>query len=799
MLYVHLAIAWILMLIMGPAAAATTVHVGMLAVRPPADVERRWQPFVEHLNQKVPDFRFELRALGYADLEDAIARRTVDFVLTNPAHYVLMTYRNGLSSPLATLVARENGLALAKFGGVIFTRADRADLTSLESLRDRAVAAVSKGSLGGYQAQAMELLDHGMRIPEDIRLLETDMPQDRVVRAVLDGRADAGFVRTGVLEDMASEGKVDLARLKVLARKQATGFPLLLSTRLYPEWSFAAMRDVDEDVARQVAAALLALPHEGDLARKLDIHGFTIPTGYESVRATLEALRLPPFEAAPRFTLEDIWDRYRWQLAGGIALAMVIALLAAALVVLNRRLDKERGRIEQAAEEWRGLLTALGEGIYGVDGEGRCTFINPAALTMLGFSADEVVGRNQHELFHHHREDGATYPGPECPIFLTLQDRKTRIVDDWFWRKDGSGFPVTLTTAPMGEGGRQGGAVVVFRDLSERRQLERQLRKEATTDPLTGVANRRLFLERMHMELERFRRFAEPTVLLMADLDHFKRINDTYGHAAGDAVLRHFASLAGRSLRRIDLVGRLGGEEFGILLPGASASSAMHFAERFRRQVAEEPAITGNGPIAFSISIGVAEFDDDDVVADAILARADAALYQAKEGGRNAVALYEADAGEGALASVDRKSILRLTWRPRYASGEPTIDKQHRQLFRLANALLDRASAREADPEGFTGAFDTLLAHVAQHFSDEEAILRRYGYTGLDDHAESHRRLVQRALELRRQADEAGVSVGDLVDFLVTDVVAGHMLHEDLAFFGLFADVQDHWGIGAAS
>jgi diguanylate cyclase (GGDEF)-like protein/PAS domain S-box-containing protein len=627
----------LLALAVGTAAAAAPVRVAVLANRPAADVLARWQPLIRYLNGQVPGYRFHCEVLGYAELETAIQQRTVDFVLTNPSHYMLMTYRNGLSSPLATLIPVEHGRVLARFGGVIFSRADFAGAPSLEKLRGLTIATATKGSLGGYQAQAVELIQAGLHLPQDVRLLETGMPQDLAVKAVMEGRADVGFVRTGVLEDLSGKGELDLRGIRVIGQKTAEGFPLLLSTRLYPEWPFAAMPGVDEDLARQVAGALLSLPHGSRLARQMDIEGFTIPTDYEQVRAALETLRLPPFDFAPEFTAEDIWNKYRWQLAGGSLLFAVIAALTLSLFFLNRRLAEEHARLHRSSEEWRRLLTALGEGVYGVDADGRCTFINPAAAAMLGFSAVELLGRDQHALFHYRREDGTAYPEDECPIALTLKDGQPRYAEDWFWHKDGSGFPVMLTTALMEDDGRRKGAVVVFRDISDRRQLESRLREEATTDHLTGVANRRLFLKQLEMELDRFKRFGESAALLMADLDYFKKINDSYGHAAGDGVLRHFADISRQYLRRVDLIGRLGGEEFGILLPGTDAASALQFADRYRCLVESSPAPGGDGNIGITVSIGIAEFASSDDTVETILARADAALYGAKAGGRNTV------------------------------------------------------------------------------------------------------------------------------------------------------------------
>lgn len=622
-----------------PAAAQEEVRLGLLAFRPKAEMQQYWQPLIGYLNQRVSGYRFSLTAMNYPELEQAIAGREVDFVLTNPAHYVLMTSRNGLSSPLATLVPVEGGRPLSGFGGVIFTLARRTDIKRLADLRGRRVAAVERGSLGGYQAQAMELLRAGMRLPQGNDLVETGMPHDAVVAAVLAGQADAGFVRTGLLEAMAAEGRLELTQFRVLNPQQLPDFPFLLSTRLYPEWPLAALPHADGDLARRVAAALLALPHDGAVADSLAIHGFNIPQDYESVRAMLQALRLPPFEAAPEFTAHDVWHKYSWEVLAATLMGGVILLLAARLLLLNRRLGVERQRVVRQSEERHRLLAAVGEGVYGVDRWGICTFINPAALDMLGLTMDEVVGADQHALFHHHREDGAGYPVTECPIYLTLYDGQTRHTDEWFLRRDGSGFPVLLTVTPVDGTDGQDGAVVVFRDMAERRRLETELRSQATTDALTGLANRRHFLAEMERERTRLQRNpALPAAVLMVDLDNFKGVNDRHGHAVGDIVLRHFATTLALSLRGSDLTGRLGGEEFAVLLPGSSLEHGSQLAERLRRLVAAATVTTDDAAIRYTVSIGVTLMVAADPTVDAVLARADAALYRAKDGGRDQVA-----------------------------------------------------------------------------------------------------------------------------------------------------------------
>jgi diguanylate cyclase (GGDEF)-like protein/PAS domain S-box-containing protein len=612
------------------------VRVGILGFRPVAEEQVRWQPLIDHLNAKVRGYRFRSEVLGYNDLEAAISRRTIEFVLTNPGHYVLMTHRNGMSSPLATLMPIEQGKAVSSFGGVVFAKATRSDVSRLIDLKGKTIAATSRGSLGGYQAQAMMLLRQDVRIPQDAHLIETDMPHDKVVNAVLSGSADGGFVRTGVLEAMAREGKIDLAQIKVLEPQHIDDFPFMVSTTLYPEWPFAAMPGVDQDLARRVTAALLALPHGGELAQRMEIRGFNIPSDYEPVRAMLEALRLPPFDAIPEFTSVDIWHKYRGQVVIGMALTLVIVALSAWLVTLNRRLAYDQRQLDCKAQEWQGLLTALGDGVYGVGPDQVCTFINPAALAMLGLTSEEVLGRNTHELFHARREDGSAYPVEACPVFRTLKDGEARRVEDWFLHKDGSLFPVTVTATPVRERDGRQGMVVVFRDISDRLRLETALREEAATDALTRLPNRRYFLAEMERHWARIARGEERSAaVMMLDLDEFKRINDTHGHEAGDEVLKHLATLMRDILRRGDLVGRLGGEEFAVLQVDASEEEAMQLAERMRQRIETSPAPFGALMLRYTMSIGVTLMVQTDRSVRAPLQRADAALYRAKGKGRN--------------------------------------------------------------------------------------------------------------------------------------------------------------------
>lgn len=175
------------------------------------------------------------------------------------------------------------------------------------------------------------------------------------------------------------------------------------------------------------------------------------------------------------------------------------------------------------------------------------------------------------------------------------------------------------------------GRVWFIRDISDRKRFERALKETSHRDPLTGVANRRQFFERADEEMARARRYGRDLGFIMLDIDHFKRVNDTWGHAAGDRVLVDLCVSVDPILREEDVFARVGGEEFAVLLPDTDLDGSYALAERIREKVTED----GSGEIEYTLSAGVAKLMPDDVSSKRPLQRADAALYEAKRDGRD--------------------------------------------------------------------------------------------------------------------------------------------------------------------
>lgn len=279
------------------------------------------------------------------------------------------------------------------------------------------------------------------------------------------------------------------------------------------------------------------------------------------------------------------------------------------------------------------VLHTAGEGIFGVDAQGKMSFANPAARRLLGFDTQHLTGLDVADIVY------GEYP-PESGFLAALDDGEPRSgLQENFWRRADGLFPVRLSVAVLPDDfdSARNGLVVVFSDISEMKHHEQLLETMAITDELTGLPNRRHFMQRLDEEFDRATRYQSPTSVLMLDIDHFKRINDQYGHAGGDEMLRQFSLIIQAMLRRQDLCGRLGGEEFAILLPNTVCLDAYEIAQRLRIAIAAIRVEWGDEVIQCTASMGVSDLMAEAGSASEGLSRADNALYLAKARGRNQV------------------------------------------------------------------------------------------------------------------------------------------------------------------
>jgi diguanylate cyclase (GGDEF)-like protein/hemerythrin-like metal-binding protein len=317
-------------------------------------------------------------------------------------------------------------------------------------------------------------------------------------------------------------------------------------------------------------------------------------------------------------------------------------------------------------------------------------------------------------------------------------------------------------------------APVLDSEVERLREYVGQLEREAATDHLTGAWNRAQFDRLIAAEFARSEDLLLPLSLILVDIDHFKRINDSFGHAAGDQVLRAAVRVAESAIRRSDRLFRWGGEEFAVLLADCGYRGAERVAEKLRLAFAEyEFPHAGR----VTVSAGVAERGPGESLVS-WFGRLDRALYSAKAAGRNRIIVERSGLSDLVSASKNRVA-LHLQWQEAYECGNPAIDEQHRELFAQANQVLMTAWS---DRSAFIAHLERLMAHVEQHFADEESILERIGYPHLRSHKRAHTKLLAKAGKLHNAARHGRTRLGDLIEYLAKHVVADHMLTMDRDF-----------------
>lgn len=340
-----------------------------------------------------------------------------------------------------------------------------------------------------------------------------------------------------------------------------------------------------------------------------------------------------------RFRMRFSKGEYRWVLSRGQAVARDPGgrLLRAMGILMD--VDEEKKAqlaAAQTRETYARVIASSSEGIVVVDRQGCIRMINPAVERMLGWRSAEVPGRLANALFQC-RPEQLSEKDADCPIQATLNDGEVRQGYRLsYFHRDGHRVPVEVSVAPIVLEERVDGAVAMVSDITPQLAYEENLERLARTDGLTGLWNRRYFVELFEHEMKRAEREDAPLSLMMIDIDYFKRINDRFGHSAGDVALAALSGLIRQKLRQVDIVGRLGGEEFAVGLPGIDLPEALVAAERLRAAQEASPVGVGDNHIAFTISVGVVQWTIGESF-DAVLGRADAAMYRAKDGGRNRV------------------------------------------------------------------------------------------------------------------------------------------------------------------
>ncbi|MDP5291896.1 diguanylate cyclase [Oceanimonas sp. CHS3-5] len=351
---------FLLCLLALPARAEQMLTLGVFAYRPKPMMITMYQPLADYLSEQLPGTQVRLRVLNQDEMETELSRNGLDLVFTNPSHYLLLRSHNALTGVLATKISREQGEATSALGGVILTRRERSDLNTLEDLRNRHIAIPGKRFLGGYQTQALELLEAGIRLGKDTTLSAVG-GHDGVIATLLEGRADAGFVRTGILESLP---EVQQRRFRVLNAQHLPGFPYAVSTRLYPEWPFLALPRVSMPHVRRIASALMALEHDHPAALAAGIEGFAPPGDYLPVENLARRLRQPPFDAEEEPSLLALWRFYGPWLVFVSVLMLLLSLSLVALFGKHYQVRQSRRAYKEQSRKLEEVIWGTGIGTW---------------------------------------------------------------------------------------------------------------------------------------------------------------------------------------------------------------------------------------------------------------------------------------------------------------------------------------------------------------------------------------------------------------------------------------------------
>jgi len=289
------------------------------------------------------------------------------------------------------------------------------------------------------------------------------------------------------------------------------------------------------------------------------------------------------------------------------------------------------------------VMDSLPDGVYIADRERRISYWNNTAEYLTGYRADEVVGKQCCDNFLMHSEDvGCLLCEGDCPLRRTIEDGRMRRVDVYFRHRGGHRVPVEVRVAPIrGTGSEVVGVVELFNDNSRQRAVReraRELARFAFLDPISQVGNRRYLEQQLSQHLDQYSKFGNPFGIMLADLDEFKKINDTHGHVAGDAALVAVARTLSNCLRASDVVGRWGGDEFMAILPGVTGEALARACEKFRRLVAQSTMRLDRSEMRATVSVGAAIVAPGDSP-ESLLNKADQRLYTSKQSGRNRVSL----------------------------------------------------------------------------------------------------------------------------------------------------------------
>ena len=685
-------IVWIIVTtILGIAAPADAdeFRIAVRASKGHTEAMSRWQATADYLNQAIPQHHFTLVPFeNNSALNQSISNNDTQLSITNPASSVELKMRYG-QQLLATLLNNRQGNGYAQFGSVIFTRADRTDIDKIEDLKGKVLLGVDELGFGGWRIAWGELLKHGVEPYKDIKELRfAGGNQLAVVRSVLKREVDAGVVRTDTLEGMASAGEIKLSDIKVLGAKRVSKFPFLLSTELYPEWYISASKDIPNELKAEIVRALLALKSDDPAAVAGGYIGWINPVDTAPVEELLRELNVGPYQVTQSGLLSEFIHQYAYRLLAIVLAMLVLGSAIYYVAKMKRRMTQTqtqlqtetiiRVRAEQALaslaqqsleftkEElfFKLCLTELAQ-LFGVkyafiglfaDAEKSKIktyaiwtgerFVDNFEYALAGTPCQDVLNLDL-ELI----ESGAAQKYPDDVMLSDMG------IESYFGApliaSDGSmmGLVSVFDTKPLSPTKHLRAVLKIFAnriamEIQRKREEEalqgmaEQLSYQASHDVLTNLINRREFETRTKAAWSSAIKQHKHHALCYLDLDHFKEVNDTFGHQVGDALLIEISGALATVVRGSDTLARLGGDEFGVLLLDCPLERAREIAQKLLEAVTQFRFQHAGHELQVGVSIGVAAIGPDCLDMHTLFQAADASCYQAKGLGRNRIHVY---------------------------------------------------------------------------------------------------------------------------------------------------------------
>ena len=518
-----------LMLFIPISSFSQHVKILVVAIHGVETAQHEWQPMIHYLQQALPQHTFKLVPKAPIDLhhiKELINKKEIDFIVTQPAIYVELEMNFGISRILT--MVKDGGFS--KFGSTIITRAD-SKIRSIDDLKGKKIAGVAKLGFGGWLIGYKELLDNEFYPFVDAEKVVFLGTQPKEIDAVINGKVDAAIIRTGVLEKLSAEGKININDFHILAPKIYPDFPFKVSTSLYPEWAFAKTQKVSNQLSKSVALALLSLTGTSDAAKKARFQEWTFPYDYQPVHELLKALKVGSYKDYGRISMMEFLKQHKIEAGIVLIFGLIILFMTTVVYRSNINLSKEKAEKENILEKMKYL---------------------------------------------------------------------------------------------------------------------------ATHDHLTELPNRFLFVELLEKMIHGAIRRKTDVAVMFIDLDGFKKINDLYGHDAGDKILCRVAKTLLGSLRLNDIAGRFGGDEFIVAINEVKEIDDIRtLADRIIEQISTIE-LTEAPDFDLGASIGVVYGKIQQNNAQDLIRLCDKLMYEAKQSGKGRAILKE-------ISALNPETILNFS------------------------------------------------------------------------------------------------------------------------------------------